>query len=217
MTKLELRTYFAAYELRIITLEQDFLELRYNHNHDDKGRFCSGGGGGNSLDKSEKSGIIKAEIEEKFKKYVPNREERKEIIKKGISVEKPIFDNGSLAKYYQYTEKENGYYDVVMHGKSDAVSFYGKLIDYQTLGAIIVGRSDYQKGTPIRLFSCSTGKGENSFAENLSKMLGVEVKAPNQDIHISLPINGKSKYYIQSGKGKRDGDWVVFGGGSGKK
>ena len=59
MTKLELRTYFAAYELRIITLEQQFLELRYNHNHDDKGRFCSGGGGGNSLDKSGKSDIMK--------------------------------------------------------------------------------------------------------------------------------------------------------------
>jgi hypothetical protein len=48
-------------------------------------------------------------------------------------------------------------------------------------------------------------------------MLGVEVKAPNQDIHISLPINGKSKYYIQSGKGKRDGDWVIFGERSNKK
>ncbi|MDE5583725.1 MAG: phage portal protein, partial [Ruminococcus sp.] len=45
------------------------LELRYNHNHDDRGRFCSGGGGGRmssssgnsaeTLDKSEKSDIIK--------------------------------------------------------------------------------------------------------------------------------------------------------------
>ena len=49
--------------------ERAEIELRYNHNHDEKGRFCSGGGGGRmssassgnspeSLDNSEKSGII---------------------------------------------------------------------------------------------------------------------------------------------------------------
>ena len=46
MTELELRTYFAACELRIIILEQRFLELRYNHNHDSKGRFTFSSGGG---------------------------------------------------------------------------------------------------------------------------------------------------------------------------
>lgn len=40
------------------------IELRYNHNHDEKGRFCSGRGGGRfssekSVDKSEKGDIIK--------------------------------------------------------------------------------------------------------------------------------------------------------------
>ncbi len=49
--------------------ERAEIELRYNHNHDEKGRFCSGGGGGRlssassgnsakSLDNSEKSDII---------------------------------------------------------------------------------------------------------------------------------------------------------------
>lgn len=46
--------------------ERAEVELRYNHNHDEKGRFCSGSGGGRfssgnspeSLDNSEKSGII---------------------------------------------------------------------------------------------------------------------------------------------------------------
>lgn len=41
----------------------NYLELRYNHNHDSKGRFCSGSGaGGNSaetLDKSAESGIMR--------------------------------------------------------------------------------------------------------------------------------------------------------------
>ena len=44
---------------------QQFEETRYNHNHDSKGRFCSGSGAGetpaNPLDKSHKSGIIKTE------------------------------------------------------------------------------------------------------------------------------------------------------------
>ena len=81
-----------------------------------------------------------------------------------------------------------------MHGSPECVKFFDRLIDYQTLAAIIIGREDYKRGTPIRLFSCSTGKGDDSFAKHLSKLLDVEVKAPNQDIHISLPINGKSKY-----------------------
>lgn len=42
-----------------------YLELRYNHNHDSKGRFCSGSGEGGSsakaLDKSAESGIIEKE------------------------------------------------------------------------------------------------------------------------------------------------------------
>lgn len=50
--------------------ERAGIELRYNHNHDEKGRFCSGGGGGSlssssarnsakTLDNFEKSGTIK--------------------------------------------------------------------------------------------------------------------------------------------------------------
>ena len=67
----------------LITGEQRTLELRHNPNHDDKGRFCSGGGGGNSakpVDKSKKDDIIKesnekkpiTEITEKAVENVPN-------------------------------------------------------------------------------------------------------------------------------------------------
>lgn len=38
-------TYYAGYKLRIIILEQRGLELRYNHNHDEKGRFTFSSGG----------------------------------------------------------------------------------------------------------------------------------------------------------------------------
>ncbi len=71
---------YSDYErrLQMIELRGRLLELRYNHNHDEKGRFCSGGGGGRmssssdkrlysngganpkkDIDKSEKSDIIK--------------------------------------------------------------------------------------------------------------------------------------------------------------
>lgn len=70
----ERRLQYIEFRERIDRL--DYMELRYNHNHDEKGRFCSGGGGGRmsssekklysngganpekSVDKSEESDII---------------------------------------------------------------------------------------------------------------------------------------------------------------
>lgn len=43
-------------------------------------------------------------------------------------------------------------------------------------------RSDYN-GEPIRLLCCETGKGDNCFAEQLSKLLGVDVEAPTETIY----------------------------------
>lgn len=47
---------YSDYERRLqyIELRERLLELRYNHNHDEKGRFCSGGGGGRMSSSSEK-------------------------------------------------------------------------------------------------------------------------------------------------------------------
>ncbi|MDE5582396.1 MAG: hypothetical protein K2J08_01640 [Ruminococcus sp.] len=74
---------YSDYErrLQMIEMRGRLLELRYNHNHDEKGRFCSGGGGGRmssfsdkrlysngganpnkSIDNSNKNDIIKSEI-----------------------------------------------------------------------------------------------------------------------------------------------------------
>jgi len=39
-------------------------------------------------------------------------------------------------------------------------------------------KAGYQRGTPILLWSCSTGYGENSFAEQLSKLANAKVRAP---------------------------------------
>ena len=76
-------TYYAGYGLRIIILEQRALELRYNHNHDDRGRFTFSSGGSSApkkVDKSRESGIIKenggkksiTEITDKAIESVPN-------------------------------------------------------------------------------------------------------------------------------------------------
>ena len=60
-----LNTYYAGYRLRIILIEQRGMELRYNHNHDDRGRFTFSTGSGNvtkGVDKSRKSAIIKSGV-----------------------------------------------------------------------------------------------------------------------------------------------------------
>lgn len=55
-------------------------ELRYNHNHDSRGRFASGGGGGSAgksgkkLDKSGKSGIIETEQQKALKAKIASGE-----------------------------------------------------------------------------------------------------------------------------------------------
>lgn len=53
-------TELAVYRLRLIQLEQDRLELRFNPNHDEKtGRFTTSPNAAKGIDKKAKSGIIK--------------------------------------------------------------------------------------------------------------------------------------------------------------
>lgn len=59
----------------------NLMELRYNHNHDSKGRFASGGRGGSyagksrgKLDKFEKSGIIETEQQKALKEKIASGE-----------------------------------------------------------------------------------------------------------------------------------------------
>lgn len=49
----ERRLQYIELQERIDRLDYN-IELRYNHNHDEKGRFCSGGGGGRMSSSSEK-------------------------------------------------------------------------------------------------------------------------------------------------------------------
>ncbi len=65
------------------------LELRYNHNHDSKGRFASGRGGSKSgLTKSTKNGILKATSEQhdKISRVLKNTKAADGTIIKSVSV-----------------------------------------------------------------------------------------------------------------------------------
>lgn len=151
-------------------------------------------------------------IPDQFKRYVPPREERIAIIQRGIQNPDAVFSDGRLASFARCLEPLEGYYDVVMHGNAESIQFFDTQIDVQTLGAIIMGRKDYQRGTKIRLISCETGKGAECVAKYLSEMLGVEVLAPTEKVTIMMPVGGKSSMIVQSGPHKRDGEWKKFGG-----
>lgn len=148
-----------------------------------------------------------------MKKYVPDKKRRKEIIKKGIALKKPIFDNEALGKYAKYIIPEEKYYDVVLHGAPNYMLFFDEIIDAETLGAIIIQRDDYKKGTPIRLISCRTGENENGVAQYLANKLNVEVLAPNKNVSLHYKKErGKINITLQveSRPNEKDGEWVHF-------
>lgn len=83
-------------------------------------------------------------------------------------------------------EEEKGFEDVCGHGNSKQfeVSENGvkKVMSAQQFADFIVKNGDY-KGQDLRFVSCSVGEGDDSFAQELSKILGNKVKAPNMDAY----------------------------------
>lgn len=126
---------YSDYErrLQMIEMRGRLLELRYNHNHDEKGRFCSGGGGGRmssssekrlysngganpnkSIDKSEKSDIINSDNNcEELRTAIENRTVSTRLDKKAQSAHKFGSDeykkrvaNGEIPSYTEYSNME---------------------------------------------------------------------------------------------------------------
>lgn len=134
----------------------------------------------------------------------------KEIIERGILLDKPIFDDGKLNLAYRQraVEGKGEYYDIVGHGSPDIIEFFGQSISDETLKKILNGREDYT-GQKIRLISCSTGLADedgNCFAQRLADTMGVEVVAPNGllNIHIDGKITiGVNPY-------KNTGEMITF-------
>jgi len=85
---------------------------------------------------------------------------------------------------------------VVMHGTDTTVEFFGTRIDAYLLASMILQRSDYKKGTPIRLLSCSTGCTDhtgNCVAQLLATELDVTVEAPTAKLYFDDDGRGNIK------------------------
>ena len=132
-----------------------------------------------SVVKKNSNGIIKVEAKSGTSKY--RKLKKQAIVEKGVSLKKPVFADDAFGKLASNLPKKEGYYDVVIHGAPKTVSFFGERTDARTIAKILKLRNDYSGG-PIRLLSCSTGKGEDCFAQRLANELGVVVEAPDDVI-----------------------------------
>lgn len=94
----------------------------------------------------------------------------------------------------------NGFYDYIAHGSSESMelNLNGKkyVVDHRT-AAHFIKHDKKRTETSIRLLSCDTGAGNNSFAQNLANKLNVTVVAPTK--HVWAYPNGR---YIVAGPRK---------------
>lgn len=93
----------------------------------------------------------------------------------------------------------NGYYDVVAHGSSNKIivehNGVSIEVDHRTAARLFKANKDYHHGA-IRLLSCSTGKVNSGFAQNLANKLNRPVKAPSD--YLWARPNGT--YFVAGGK-----------------
>jgi SPP1 gp7 family putative phage head morphogenesis protein len=106
-------------------------------------------------------------------------------------------------------EEIKGFEDVCLHGSPSSVQkkIDGKLVNLNAdeFAKYLREETKYSGGD-IRLASCETGKGDNSFAQQLSKKLGVRVMAPDDDVYY-VPDEGTM--YVGSPFGNT-GKWRIF-------
>ena len=105
-----------------------------------------------------------------------------------------------------------GFSDICMHGSPTSVQnmINGKIENMNAKEfAEFLRTSTNYNGEDIRLASCATGKGDNSFAQQLSKELGVRVMAPDDDLYY-LPNEGTM--FVGSPY-TNTGTWRIFNNG----
>lgn len=171
--------YYAPYERRME-------ELRANPYHDSKGRFTFAPGSSKRLDKGGERDIMKLRIN--------------------------LFDKSDPLYYDAFSiEEEDGYKDVCIHGSSNSVQkvVNGKRVNMDAKTFAEYLKENGYKGENIRLASCSTGFGENSFAQQLSKELNVTVKAPDKDVYY-IPKDG---VFFVGSPCSNTGKWRIFKNG----
>ena len=132
-------------------------------------------------------------------------EKNNDIIKLGIN----LFDKTDSIFLDAFSiEEEYGFKDIFIHGSPSSVQMKinGKLTNLSPTDFVKILKQNGYSGGDIRLASCSTGKGDNSFAQQLSELLGVKVKAPDDDVYF-IPNEGimfVGSEYMNTGK------WRLF-------
>ena len=148
------------------------------------------------VDKAGESGIIKTSSNKKSIKLKVNFFDKSDPI---------YFDALSI-------EEESGFEDICIHGSPDSVQRVvdGKPVNMNAkeFAQFLKNETSY-KGGNIRLASCSAGKGDNSFAQQLSKELGVTVKAPDNDVYY-IPDDG---VLFVGSPYSNTGNWRIFRNG----
>lgn len=71
-----------------------------------------------------------------------------------------------------------GEYTFVAHGNSEGVFIGGESLSAAEVAALIEADESWD-GKPVRLFSCETGRGGKPIAQEVAKILGVRVRAPD--------------------------------------
>ena len=121
---------------------------------------------------------------------------------------KDNFGTNLRRNYAKIAKRHEGEYVVGMHGSSRTVELLGRRTDHKTVADVIRARRDYAPGTPVRLYSCSTGCATEGtcFAQRLADELGVPVTAPTDKVWLwpdgSVAIGQKM--------GDNYGEWITF-------
>ena len=99
-----------------------------------------------------------------------------------------LFKPGSMLA--NQTDKWNpkGYYSISGHGAPTHMEGpSGEILMPKDVAEMVLKDKNFNR-QPIYLDSCSVGKGDNSFAQLLANELGVQVKAPTEDVKVFLGI-----------------------------
>lgn len=139
------------------------------------------------------------------------------------------FDTPGGRAYYPPTEHElraaaatlpefPGEYTFDAHGDAEHV-FVGEEVLSAAEVAELIAADERWRRRPVRLFSCHTGRGEEPIAQELARLLGVKVTAPNGIAWSSAdkrygvaPIEVKTVQgaVVEVPNFEREGEWREF-------
>lgn len=128
------------------------------------------------------SGGMAAAIANKMGLHVLTNENERVRIRLGIN----LFDTSDELYVEAFSiEEEKGFTDVYLHGSPSSVQIRvnGKPKDLTPEEFESLLKSKGLSSGDIRLCSCSTGRGDNSFAQKLSEIHNGKVKAPDDDVY----------------------------------